>query len=473
MNSIFPAVRTRDALLMAAQSAAQARYGEAGRGLRPAQSYFETTGSVQIGPYSGHLCYLAPPRANGPTRAIAELDEAVQKQRGLCRKLFDKVFRGISLDGHKRLSETQVRTFQIMDDVFGTAVESTLSNRPVEARDDIELMAACMEIMRNPSAALARIRAAGLKGDKAALADIVVSLSLPAVAEAAWRDAGTIRRLAALCSNSSEILTLAETGDAAPQRSALVGLRRMLDDDATIRHIADTLANEMRGKSFKEARELVLPYMIDGEHASFAKDRAGRDRVPKLWIALRDTVATTEDAAVLANDHVIWGLAPYHRAMNFVLSDERVSDRLRQSIIDRLDVSHAGNRWRISMENAREVAAFLIGTPGGESTRPGTVLSRSALQLIWGDPVIATAIDETARDAMAPGGQIHQIHPLRPLLRTHPNKAYVAQYCGVSPVIGRWGRLWTSRYGATEEIHADAGKGPQLANTVTRTFAVA
>lgn len=74
---------------------------------------------------------------------------------------------------------------------------------------------------------------------------------------------------------------------------------------------------------------------------------------------------------------------------------------------------------------------------------------------------------------MAQGGQIHQIHPLRPLLRTHPNKAYVAQYCGVSPVIGRWGRLWTSRYGATEEIHADAGKGPQLANTVTRTFAVA
>lgn len=460
MSSILPSVCSPDALRLAAHSVAAARYREAGLGFCLTQSYFETSGSVRIGPYSGHVCYLASPFANGPVRAIAELDESVQKQRGLCKKLFDKIFRGISLDGHRRMSETQARSFRIVDGIFEGAVNSILANQLLQAREDIDYMAASMEIMRNPSAALARIRAAGPNSSRAALRNIVTSMSVPVVAEAAWRDAGTIRQLAALCSNSSQILALAETADTAQQGSALAGLRRMLGDDATIQRIADTLANEMRGKSFEDARMLVLPYMIDGEHGSFAKDRAGRDRVPQLWKALRDTVATSEDAAVLANDYAIWGLGPYYRAMNFVLSDPAAKARIRRSIVDSLYVSPLDNGWRFSMEDARKVAAFLMGTTGGEPARPGTVLSRSALQLIWGDPVIAVAIDQTARDAMAPGGNIKL---LQPLLRTHPNKAYVAQYCGVSPVIGNWGRQWTTCYGATEELHADPGKGAKRA----------
>lgn len=464
MSSILPAARSLDALQLAAQ-AATTRYG----GSYAAPSYFETTGSVRIGPYSGHLCYMPWPHGNGSMQVVAELDDAVQKQRGLCKKLFDKVFRGISLDGRKQMSETQARTFCMVDHLFNTTVHWIRSNSFDAARQDIDLMAASIEVMRNPSAALARIRAAGSQSGPAALADIVISMSVPIVAEAAWRDAATIRRLVGLCSNSSQILALAETGDPANQRNALAGLQRMLGDDATIQRIADTLADETRGMSFKDAYKLVLPFMVHGQHGSFVKDWAGRDRVPQLWIALRDTVATSEDAAGLANDQVMRGLAPYHRAMDFVLQDGQTSDRIRRSIIDRLLEGSAGSGPRIGMENAGKLATFLTGTPRGGSTRPGTILSRSALQLIWGDPVIAIAIDQTARDAMAPGGTIQ---PLQPLLRTHPNKAYVAQYCGVSPVIGVWSRMWTSRYGATEEIHAE-GTRPPCAGAAPDTIAVA
>ena len=458
MASIFPTRYSQQALLTAAEGTAAARQGESGGAMRSTVSYFEARGSVQIGPYSGRLRYLTPPLADRPAHAVAELDDAVQKQRSLCRKLFDKVFRGISLDGQILLSETQFHTFRYVDGLYELAVSSIALKKVAEASEDVACMAASMEVIRNSSAALARVRTAGRKGDRAALADIAISISVPVVAEAAWRDAGTIRRLVALCSTGRQIFSLAETGDPKHQGSAVAGLARMLDDDATIERIADTLANEMRGMSFNDARKLVLPFMIQGGHASLAKDRAGRDRVPQLWIALRDTVATSEDAAILANDHVACGLGAYHRALNFVLSDQRTSDRIRLSIVELLHMNPHGNGWRISAENGRKVAAFLLGTAVDEQAQAGTILSRSALRLVWGHSIIATAIDKTARDAMAPGGNIK---PLQPLLRTHPNKAYVAQYCRVSPVIDKWSRVWTSRYGAREEIHADASSRPR------------
>lgn len=468
MNSIFPAIRPGNELLMAAQDTAW--HIRIGFGGGAAKSYFATSGSVQIGPYSGHLRYLPSPLPHGPTQAIAELDEEVQRQRGLCRKLFDKVFRGIGLDGQKRMSVAQACTFRIVDDAFERVVNALRRDSHAKPAEDIAFMAGTMYIMRDPSAALDRVRAAGPKNNHAELIDIVKSMSVPIVAEAAWRDIGTIRRLVSLCTASRHIYRLAETGDTTHQRSALAGLRRMLDDDAIVQNIADTLANEIRGMSFQDARNLVLPYIVHGEHASFAMDRAGRNRVPQLWIALRETVATSEDAATLANDHARWGLAPYHCALDFVLSDAPTRARIQQSIIDSLHVGPGGGQ-RIGMETARKVAAFLTGALNGEPTPPGTILSRSALQSIWGDPVISAAIDRTARDAMmAPGIGIEL---LQTLVRTHPNKAYIAQYFGISPFIGSWHRAWTNQFGAREELHADPAEGPQLADAAARTFAVA
>ncbi len=468
MASVFPTLCSHKALMAAAEGAAAAR--DAAGAMRCAAPYFEATGSVQIGPYSGHLRYLTPPRANRPTRAIAELDEAVQKQRSLCRKLFDKVFRGIGLDGQVSLSETQFHAFRYVDGLYDTAVNWLGQQKWAEASEDIAFMASSMEVFRNASAALARIRTAARKGDQSALQGIALSISVPVVAEAAWRDSGTIRRLVALCGTSRDILCLAGTGDPMHQGSAVAGFSRMLDDDATVQCIADTLANEIRGMSFHDARKRVLSFMIQGRHSSFARDRAGRDRVPQLWIALRDTVATSEDAAILANDHVACGLGAYHRAMNFVLSDKSVIHRIRLSLLDLLHMNPPDDGWRISPENGRKVAAFLMGTAVDQQAQPGTILSRSALQLVWGHSVIATAIDRTARDTLAAGGDIR---PLQPLLRTHPNKTYVAQYCRISPVIGTWGRAWTSRYGAREEIPADAGSAPRRSPAAARSLAVA
>jgi len=470
MASIYPAVRSHEALLAAAERTAAARHGEAAGATPATATYFEASGSVQIGPYSGHLRYLTPPLADRPKRAVAELDEAVQKQRGLCRKLFDKVFRGIGLDGRIWLSEPQFHTFRYVDGLYGLAVDSLGQEKRAEASEDITFMVASIEVFRNGPAALARMRTAARKGDQSALQGIVLSIAVPVVAEAAWRDPGTVRQLVALCGTGAQILSLAETGDPMHQGSAVAGLSRILDDDATVQCIADTLANEIRGMSFSDARKRVLPFMIQGRHSSFAKDRAGRDRIPQLWIALGDTVATSEDAAILANDHVACGLGAYHRAMNFVLSDKSAIHRIRLSLLDLLHRNPSDDGWRISPENGRKVAAFLMGTTVDEPAQPGTILSRSALQLVWGHSVIATAIDSTARDAMATGGDIK---PLQPLLRTHPNKNYVAQYCRISPVIDTWSRSWTSRYGAREEIPVDARRGPRRSPAAARSFAVA
>ncbi|USE80303.1 hypothetical protein NDR89_10925 [Cupriavidus gilardii] len=470
MARIYPTPSSHEALLQAAEGTAAAAHGDAAGAMGSTAPYFETRGAVQIGPYSGRLRYLTPPLAKRPTRAIAELDEAVQKQRSLCRKLFDKVFRGIGLDGQVLLTETQFHTFRYVDSLYGLAVDSIGQGKRTEASENIACMAASMEVIRDASAALARIRTAGRKGDRSALERIAVSISVPIVAEAAWRDAVNIRRLVALCSTSRHILSLAETGDPMHQGSAVAGLCRMLDDDATIQRIADTLANEIRGMSFSDARRRVLPFLIQGAHSSFAIDRAGQDRVPRLWIALRDTVATSEDAAILANDHVACGLGAYHRAMNFVLSDKPTSDRIRLSLLDLLHMDPLGNGWRISPENGRKVTAFLTGTAVEKQAQPGTALSRSALQLVWGHSVIATAIDKSARDAIAADGDTK---PLQPLLRTHPNKNYVAQYCRISPVIDTWSRVCTSRYGAREEIHAGASNKPRRDAAAVTSFAVA
>lgn len=379
--------------------------------------YFTGKGTVQLAGRPAHITYQYD--ALGRSISYAQLDE----QRGLARRIFDR-FRGIQFDGTKRLSAGELKDLL-----------------QLEAEFDKERSRYAEQVFAKPDAKPAD--AAGTSGQARAAADsgqplagpshgawrspitmrdqtihtvlrtyaetadhwprAVRLLQTPRIAEAAWTNPTTLRRLLEGCPDMDAVNALAASypffqpaadvpADQANALRTQAGLKAMLKEHTLARTVEKNVVVLLADPACANVRSSFDALAAKGIDTSLLHEMLRGPlqivRMPRLLEALFDKAEKLDEAVQLA--HALpWNA---HWSLNRLLRHPGVSDKM---VLD----CHATIKEHGIDAVLPSLQRFLTGHLDPDEDSP---MNRYARHIIWGNDEVRETLEKVTREPGAP-----------------------------------------------------------------------
>lgn len=298
--------------------------------------YFETSGTVKIGPYRGRLRYLVDPHDNGacanpngilpslfasipiggddhvPCRGVRAV-AIIETKRGVFRKLLD-LFRGIGFDGTVSVSRRELIAFVDMEKsiaAWRTAeIPADSMHCAVQRGSRVAHLQHGIASQAKSEQAIGELRSL-LKtpghDDHATWHAIGPLLRLPAVAQAVWTSDKLLGSMLDRCPDHTALFRLAATYSRAGGSTA--GLLALLNNDGLARrHLLPLLKRCIEGRNLTTAVEILAHFdrLLRANGRQLFSDGPGAppcSSASKLWRELLRKASTFDHLVKLAVFH--------------------------------------------------------------------------------------------------------------------------------------------------------------------------
>lgn len=382
---------------------------------RQRPTYFSQAGTVLLSGRRAHITYQYD--ALGRSTSYAQLDNP---QRSVARRLFDKAS-GIDFDGRKRLTSAELKSLLRLEAEFdkqrsalsesifrqrgtfepqptkalqhGPAVGEGAAPRavPWHAKERSPLT------IDEPTAHLMLRENAGTRGDWRRSAKL---LETPRIAQAAWSNPVTLRKLLEGCQDMREVNELAATHPAlkpptgmsveATRRSHIQAvLKDMLDKPTLARTVDKTMAAALDAAgcgTLESALQALQELGIDNACLSdMLRGPAQTVRLPALLGALFERVHNLEEAVQIAT-RLPWNT---QWSLTRLLKHPGVADRLVADCRQMIDAPSVATALA-------PLRRFFTGRPDPQED---SHMNREARRIIWADSTLRERLEAHIKDA--------------------------------------------------------------------------